>query len=267
MGEEIPQNIMSPYELASLIIAGSAMLLSVLIPAFQALYRYYRKTKLEIIPFDAKPLIIFFNESGSYIEIKFSIACTRHDCIVKTITASVIHINTQTELKRKWTFLKPINVSWVNAGFQRAQLNGATYVHPLRLEKDSLEPLFVEFGTDLNVADDPLILERDSTLSQIAEDLKGDNISFDNLTTRKVITVLADRFSERLYWQGGLYKLTLTIDYDVDGSISKVFHFKLSEKDIRNLKANAMPIVFCTAPFAIDGITNLSCNTVTPILQ
>lgn len=267
MSEEVSHNIMSTYELASLIIAGAALLLSVLIPAFQALYRYYRKTKLEIIPFDTNPLIIFFNESGSYIEIKFSIACTRHDCIVKTITASVMHINTQTELKRKWTFLKPINVSWVNAGFQKAQFNGATYVHPLRLEKDSLEPLYVEFGTDLNMADDPLILERNSALLQIADDLKGDSISFDDLTTRQVITVLADRFSERLFWQEGLYKLALTIDYDVGRSTSTVFHFKLDKKDIQNLKANTMPIVFYTAPFAIEGITNLSCNTVAPSLQ
>lgn len=267
MDEGISQDIMTTYELISLIIAGAAMLLSIIIPAVQTAFRHFRKAKLRIIPFDANPLIVFFNESGSYIEMKFSIACTRNNCIVKTITASILHIETQSWINRRWTFLKPINVNWVNAGFQKAQLNGATFVHPLRLAKDSLEPLFVEFGTDLEAADDVLIQDRNKALAQIADRLKGETMSFDDPKSKETITRLANRFSDRLYWEVGLYELTLTIDYDASKSISAVFHFELNEKDIQRLRANALPIVFYTAPFPITNAENLVCNTVTPKLR
>lgn len=267
MGEAISQDIMTTYEFLSLIIAGVALLLSILIPTIQALFRHLRKTKLDIIPFDANPLTVLFNESGSYIEMKFSIVCTRNDCVIRTISASIMHNDTRTKIKRRWTFLKPINVSWVNAGFQKAQLNGATYVHPIRLTKDSVEPLFVEFGTDLNTSEDALILERDNVLAQLANELGNDAISLDDLKSKAAIAKLSDRFSEQLYWQEGSYELDLAIDFDANKSVSKAFYFELNKKDIIRLKENTVPIIFYAAPFAIAGVANLSCNTVTPALQ
>ncbi len=85
---------MTPYELGSLLVAIVAVVLSILIPLVQFLYRILRNPKLDLIPFDGRSLVLCFNESSSYAEFMFSVLCENASSLVRTIEFSAKNMNT-----------------------------------------------------------------------------------------------------------------------------------------------------------------------------
>lgn len=233
---------MSLYEIGSTITSIAAIALSILIPVAQALYTRFRRVKLDVIPFDAKPLTVLFNESGSYIELKFSISCKNQSCMIGSIDVSATHLESQTNVDRKWTMFKPITVDWAAVGNQWIQMNKATYVHPLRLGKDSLEPLFLEFGTDVDLATDKAVAYRREYLRRVAPKVTMNPMPLEELKKNKDFNEgfqQAQRyFSERMCWREGSYLLELRLHYDAGKTFTKTFRFDLQERDIQLLKQN-----------------------------
>ena len=262
---------MTPYEAISTLTSILAILLSISIPATQALYRRSRRVKLDVMPFDAKPLNVVFNESGSYVEFKFSISCKNQSCIIRSIDVSATHLGSRTSMDRKWTMFKPITVDWAAAGNQWIRINKAIYVHPLRLNQDSLEPLFLEFGTDVDLTKDKAVAYRKEYLSRIGSTIKKAPVSLDELKKNndfvKGFQQTRKYFSERMCWREGSYQLKLRLHYDVDGIFTKTFRFELNRHDIQLLEQNLTPLAVIDRDFPCMVTGAGMVNVATPVLR
>lgn len=130
---------MTLYECSSLIVSALALALSLLIPFCQFIHRKSQKTKLEIIPFDGYPLTLYFDKAGSTLDFKFSLSCSKKDCVIRSVKARIWNYSGPTTTF-DWDTLNPINLSWANAGMQQIKMATAELVHPLLLKLVRLFP-------------------------------------------------------------------------------------------------------------------------------
>lgn len=221
---------MTTYELSSIIVAVAALALSILVPLFQFLFAKLQRPKLAIIPFDGYPTTLYFDKSGSSIDIKISLSCLKKDCVVRTIRTCA-KSDQGTTACFNWGVLKPINLNWANAGTQQIQLASAELVHPLLLKKDSLTPLNVHFEREGHPSNTALSTE--ASPSNLNDDIDAPRISASVPPTE-----VADGF----LWRNGSYSITVSVIYDAGEEISASFRFSVSAEEENRLKENDLVI-------------------------
>ena len=230
---------MTPYEIWSLATAIVAIVISVAVPVGQGLYGRFRKATVKALLFDGFPLTLCFNESGSYAELKLSILSEHAACIVKTLELTIRGSHTDRVFSHGWTFLKPIHANWMSAGFQQAILSSATYVHPIKIEKDKLEPLYVEFGTDPDEKWVSLMRRRDEVMKEV----NADDVFNDGLLGNESVSAIVQEISDVCFWAEGRYEIELRILYDAKGEKVQRFTFDLGKAEAEVLRQNALGIV------------------------
>lgn len=213
---------MTLYECSSLIVSALALALSLLIPFCQFIHRKSQKTKLEIIPFDGYPLTLYFDKAGSTLDFKFSLSCSKKDCVIRSMKARIWNYSGPTTTF-DWDTLNPINLSWANAGMQQIKMATAELVHPLLLKRDSLTPLNVHFARE----DDSwskLFKEHGEKPPCIPEPL------------------LSEQIANELLWNEGDFVLTIVAFYDTDKEFSTAFGFSVNANHAERLRNNSFVI-------------------------
>ena len=137
----------------------------------------------------------------------------------------------------------------MNAGALQALLNSATYVHPIRIEEDKAEPLYVEFGIDEDEGERELLIERNETLAAVCQGVR----SIDELIADPRVKSLVDRIGASCRWQAGAYDIELRVLYDAKGECVRRFKFELSDTEEALLRRNAAGIVSCGLPEMLSG--------------
>lgn len=150
---------------------------------------------------------------------------------------------------QRWTFLEPIQTSWMNAGDLQALLNSATFVHPVRVDEDKVEPLYVEFGVDTGEGEHVLLQERDATL---VEACRGFN-PLTSCSKNARVKSLVDRIGANCRWQAGTYDVSLRVLYDASGEFVRRFEFELSDAEEIRARKNAEGIMTCRLPGTLPG--------------
>ncbi len=228
---------MTAYEHWSLIFSATALALSILIPVFKLVFSKSRRSKIAIIPFDGYPVTLHFDAGGASLDFKFSLSCSKKDCVVRSLQAS-IEKNSGTATSFDWDILKPINLNWANAGIQQIQLNAAELVHPLLLKKDSLTPLNVHFTRE------------DPAWSALIP-AKGSHKKANSIARTHP---LSDQISDMLLWKEGDFSLTIKAIYDTGRELSATFQFSVNAEQAKKLQENSF-LIASTDP-AIRMSTN-----------
>lgn len=202
---------MTTYEFWSIIVAAAALAFSILVPLFQFLFAKLQRPKLAIIPFDGYPITLYFDKSGSSLDMKISLSCLRKDCVVRTIRAR-INGDQGTTACFNWDVLRPINLNWANAGIQQIQLASAELVHPLLFKKDSLAPLNVHFERENHLW---------GTVPSAEASPKNAN---DSIGAQYVsVSTPPAEIADGLLWRSGSYSITVTAIYDAGEEFSATF--------------------------------------------
>lgn len=232
---------MSEYEFADVAIASLALTISVLVPFVQFLRRKLSKPKLRILPFDYQEMTLQFNPHLSWFGLRFSIQCERAECVVSSIEAEVTRKEDGCKILRRWTILEPIWTNWANLNGDAASLNSFSHARPIRLKKDSLEPLIVSFTDDPTSKSVIFSKELDSLIGRAREQrcsstTLGHNASEirhpDEYASLK--TALEDKF----FWIRGSYSIAIKVNYDAGKSIIETFYFSVSEDEEAQLRNN-----------------------------
>lgn len=209
------------YECFALIISVFALILPGLITAWKY---FFVKTKLKIYP--TNQIKLLYNESGSYINIDFSIECKNKSTVIKNIETEIIRKadNKKLELTQT-TFRSP---SYAVVGNQWVTNN--EIAHPMKIDKDELKCIFVEEGQKNG--------ETINKLKEIHEN-KMNNFTFSNnyendikiFKSKPDYTRTYSVLFEELFWKKSDYVMTIIISYGDYSKFKKTFEFEIDEDE------------------------------------
>jgi hypothetical protein len=177
-------------------------------PEITALYqRLFKKLELSYIP-DGY-IYLFFNSSGPYFRLYSSIEAKNQETVLKKIDVSVCRNLDGRRLNLKWSnFVMPYYQQTPNG-----LTSGMEVAHPLTIEKNKMQPLFIEFGKEY-VATDSL----DVDYYQKIKEIKASSQNYEEAYNKLIKTTEYSRFRERLenekFWLSGSYSLKVYIYHD-----------------------------------------------------
>lgn len=134
-------DVMSKYELYSLIISIIAIAISILVPLGKWIYiKIFLAAKIEYYPTGEATL--FFNQSGSYIRLNGVIESKRKAATIKKMRIGLTRKLDDRKLNLAWSYLvSPISQSMLGNFVQTTEA-----AHPFRVEADSVACAFVEYS-------------------------------------------------------------------------------------------------------------------------
>ena len=237
---------MTGYEFIAIVISIVALLL----PAIRwGIKKFLIKTKLEIYP--TNQLKLLYNESGSYINLDFSIECKYKNAIVQNIETIITRENDGKKLELiQSTFKSPI---YSAIGNNYVSSNEAA--HPFKIEENGLTNIFLEESIKS--------AEIVNKLSEIHNNkLQGFKISNNYEEDIKVFESgnqynnIYAKLYEELFWKKGKYTMQLIIKYNKNKKMEKKYNFEIDEKEAKLFEANVTEALVCRLKNAYNIPTN-----------
>lgn len=209
-----------PIDIISIISTGIS-LLAFFRPEITMLYRKLFE-KLELIYIPDGYIYLFFNSSGSYVRLNSSIEAKNRESVLKKIDISVCRNSDERKLKLKWSsFVMPFFQQTPN-GFT----SGMEVAHPFTIEKNKMQPLFIEFGKEY-VATDSLYVD----YYQKIKEIKYISTDYEDAYNRLIGTTEYLRVKERIknekFWEPGIYNLNVSILHDDSEKTEFSYNFTL----------------------------------------
>lgn len=204
---------------------------------------------MDILPFDK--LILLFNESGSYLKIKFAINCLNQSIIVKNIKATVTKKSNNETNTFNWSFFESVQMNFITGTYNPNTIFSTQYATPVRYPEDTLNPLIVEFANTDNKTNSDLAETRKKKDIAIQEACSGETGAFDYSTFSeqfKQNSKYLDIYSAYMacfLWNEGEYDVKITVTYDNDKFYNKSFTFQITREDEEILKKNIEEVIFC----------------------
>lgn len=132
---------MSKYETISTVISIVAIVLTVLIPSIQWVWKKLIMTaRVKFYP--SGQATLFFNQSGSYMRINGVLESERKATTIRKMRIVVTRKQDDRKLNLEWSnFISPINQNLLGNYVQTTEI-----AHPFRVEADSVACAFVEYS-------------------------------------------------------------------------------------------------------------------------
>lgn len=219
------------YELLALILSGFAILIPIIQWAWE---KWVVKPILVHLP--TGRIMLFFNQSGSYIRIDGTYEAKRKPISVKKIAAVVKHQKDERKLNLTWSsFISPINQNMVGNYLQTTES-----AHPFRIESNSIQCAFTEFGDSFDSFGKTFRSNTAVLFSKISEikDTCEDYASAVKIYKNDPEYIAAkDILSREFFWEIGKYDIDIEV---VFGKQNKCFSytFSVGEYEIEMLKNN-----------------------------
>ena len=223
---------MTFYELVGIVLAALALI----IPFIKWLYeKWFKRLKIDFLISDL--ITIYFNKSGSYINLGGVYKADNKTATVKNISAQVIRNCDNAMLNLTWsTFPSPL-VKEIGGQYE----SSFETAHPFSAIADTLTPVFIEFAKEeSNVCEE---------IDNIIKDLHG--IEYNILNQPDITLDLAIQqiksnqeyintkisMYDYFFWKKGTYQVNITTKYD-DTQFQKIYKFELTEEDLNKLQNN-----------------------------
>ena len=223
---------MTIYEIIATVIAGLALIQPWVITLYK---KIFKKIKVSFLP--SAKIKLFYNRSGSYLNMGGVIESKNQSSTIKNICAKVIRQKDNAELKLDWSsFISPIN-----------QTIGNNYVstnenaRPFKIAANELAPVFVELAN----ADDKTNNRLFEIYNKIA--LECNKITKKNVNFEQAIVELSNlteykKFKQELledfYWKESDYIVEFVITYNDNCRVVYKYKFNLSKQEATSLKEN-----------------------------
>lgn len=222
---------MTFYELVGIILA----FLALLVPFVKwIIEKWFKRLRIDFLISDV--ITIYFNKSGSYINLGGVYKAENKTATIKNISVQIVRKSDNATLNLSWsTFPSPI-VKEIAGQFEHT----FETAHPFSANADMLTPAFIEF-TDEN--------------SNISEDISADLLQLYNYE-RSILQQGLDFFNangqahstadysdakvklhERCFWKVGKYEVSLVTKYN-NNEFVKRYHFELTAEDVNKLQNN-----------------------------
>ncbi len=221
----------SIYEL----IALGLSILAILIPAVKwAWHKWVVKPKLDYLPTGSAYL--FFNKSGSYIEVDGVFEAKNKPISLKNIKLKVNRKIDDKALNLTWsTFKSPVNQK-IAGNFTST----SETAHPFRIDAESIVPVFIEF-TDFFDTSGKKFEPYDKKLFKEIDSIIEPNLMYNQAKDKYMLSSLYSEaktiLEKELFWDIGEYKIILQAEY---GKITDTFEYEFSveQEQHSNLEHN-----------------------------
>lgn len=226
---------MTKYETISTVISIIAIVLTILIPISQWVWKKWIMTaKVKYYPTGQATL--FFNQSGSYIRINGVLEAERNAATIKKMSVALTRKQDERKLNLVWSYLiSPVNQSMLGNYLQTMEA-----AHPFRVEADSVACAFIEYSdpsdssgikirkicSDLIPHIQTIIQNHpyDEALSLFAK--SPEYIDAKN-------SLLSDFF-----WEVGKYSAVIAVEYDKQKTKTFSLEFTVTEQMSNDLRNN-----------------------------
>ncbi len=201
---------MTKYEKISIALAIAALVISVLVPLIQWIYREKRKAVLKYYP--TGHAFAYCNLSGSYIRIDGVFEALKRAISLKKVSISIVRKKDEKKLNLEWLkFYSPASQSIMGL-----QASAEELAHPFRIDADHVACAFIEFSDPSDSAGKAIRPE----YNKLFEDCK--KIKASEPDYNKALSLLKgmESYSElkaalkkELFWENGEYQATITATY------------------------------------------------------
>ena len=221
---------MTVYEIITAVVAVIALLQPWAIKLWNMIFK---KLKITLIP--SGKMKLFYNRSGAYVQIGGVIEAKNQDAVIKDISAKIIRLCDNAELKMDWSsFNAPV--------YQSVAGNIVTTTEtarPFKIKSNDLSPVFVEFS---NIDDSFLdhLAEIHNSLVVKARSIANPTIPLED--ARQTFKATSDYQSakeellESFYWKVSQYVLRISVHYGSNGVKNFSYKFSLDQAEIVEFK-------------------------------
>lgn len=221
------------------IIAIGISILALIIPGIiWILKKFFINTKLEIYP--TNQLKLLYNESGSYINIDFSIECKYKNVIIQNIETTI----TRESDGKKLELIQSIFKSPVYSSIGSNYLSSNETAHPFKIESNGLQNIFLEESNKNSETISKLSEIHNSKLKDftISNNYDGDIVKFKN---KDNYNEMYAKLYEELFWKKGKYTMQLIVKYNKDKQLIKKYYFEIDEKEAKLFENNVEEALLC----------------------
>lgn len=216
---------MTKYEKISVALAIAALVISILVPLVQWIYREKRKAILKYYP--TGHAFAYCNLSGSYIRIDGVFEALKRAISLKKVSISIARKKDEKKLNLEWfKFYSPASQS-----FMGLQASAEELAHPFRIDADHVACAFIEFG-DPNDSAGKTIRPLCNSLFEECKKIKAAESDYSKakklLESSEPYKTLRDTMKKELFWEIGEYQVTVIACYaeeekvfTVDTSVSE----------------------------------------------
>ena len=225
---------MSKYEMVSTAISIIALALSVLIPVAQwAWKKWFRTAIVNYYPTGKGTL--FFNQSGSYIQINGVIESKRKAVTIKNIKLSIVKQQNEQKLNLDWSILiSPVNQSMLGVIERTTEA-----AHPFKVEEDSIICAFVEYSDPLDSQGEKIRNICNKLQDETRKAASGCDYAeaIEKLKQNSEYINAKNRLMEDFFWTPGKYLMNVNVEYD-NAKKTFPFEFHVSQNDYELLLMN-----------------------------
>lgn len=202
----------------------------------------YKKINTKLLYFPNNEVYLFFNNSGSYIQIYGACKAKNSNLIIKNIEVTLTKRRNSEKLNLVWSgFISPVMQKMAgNFIFTNEK------AHPFQIHENIMCPVFVEFSLkglvsekNIGVALNGLLnlaqseqcnvnLLNQYDVNRMLSDYKNSDVYKD---TRELIV-------EEFFWDAGGYDLEMVIEYGDNSKINYSTSFNITPEDSNKLKNN-----------------------------
>jgi len=201
---------MTKYEKISIVLAIAALVISVLVPLVQWIYREKRKAVLKYYP--TGHAFAYCNLSGSYIRIDGVFEALKRAISLKKVSISIVRKKDEKKLNLEWfKFYSPASQS-----FMGLQASAEELAHPFRIDADHVACAFIEFS-DPNDSAGKTIRPLYNSLLEECKKIKAVESDFHEakklLESAESYKSFKDTIKKELFWEIGEYQVTVIAHY------------------------------------------------------
>jgi len=222
---------MTIYELIALILSGIA----ILIPVVKAIWnKFIVVAKLNYYPTGNATL--FFNQSGTYLQIDGVFEAKRKPVVIKKMAVSVTRKKDDKKLNLSWSSL----ISPVNQNLVGNYLRTTERAHPFQINANSMACAFVEFTDTLDIDGKAIMvnmLDIAEKASQYPMYYKSYDEAVGTYQSYNGYLSAKNSISKEFFWEIGKYEIEIVTDYN-KRKLKYKCSFNVDESNYQQLNSN-----------------------------
>lgn len=233
---------MTKYERITIFISVIAILVSILVPLIQVVWKkWVKRARLNFYPNGTIRLI--FNQSGSYLQIDGVFEATNHPITIKKLNVTVSRKRDGEVRNLSWSsFIPPVVQSIAGNPLRTNEV-----AHPFRIEADSVMCAFTEYADSFNSFGKKFVSKSKPLFDTIFM-ICGSNDTYDaalkTYQSQPEYQMIKDLVEKEFYWDIGEYLISIQAEHGEHTKEFK-FSFDIGENDFNLISQNIDESLVC----------------------
>lgn len=223
------------YELIAIIISVLALIMPVIVWIIK---KIFFKTKLELYP--TNQLKLLYNESGSYINIDFSLECKNKSAVIKNIETEIIRESDNKKLELIQSTFRSPSYAMIGNNF----VSNNECAHPIKIEVDELRCIFLEEAQKDGEVINRLKEIHDNKMNGV-ETFETYIRTIQKFKEKESYNEIYAKLYEELFWKKSKYTMKIIIMYNKNEKLEKEFVFEIDEKEAKLFEKNVEKALTC----------------------